>query len=99
MVSSITLTFQNIITSGVNSGSLADGRWQLSIPALNYTSPLNAIHRLFGDVDGNANVTGNDFLEFGNAFNGASLAFDYDNDGVVTGADLLQFGNRFGVTL
>jgi PKD repeat protein len=101
--STLSLTFDNAdgsgITTGVESGSLADGRWQLNIPLLGYTSPLNAIHRLFGDADANSTVDGSDFATFGNAFGGSSVAFDFDNNGTIDGSDLIQFGNRFGLTL
>ncbi len=69
------LTFSNAngnaASPGVESGSLADGRWQLAIPTLNYLNPLNGtcIRRLFGDFDGNGTVDGSaDFAAFGNRF-------------------------------
>jgi hypothetical protein len=52
-------------------------------------------HRLFGDADGDAHVTGSDFLAFRLAFLSTNAAFDYDNDGSVTGLDFLQFRLRF----
>jgi len=61
MVSSITLTFDNAngapLTAGVESGSLADGRWQLAIPPLGYQSPLNdpSLRRLYGDNNNDGN--------------------------------------------
>jgi hypothetical protein len=103
LVTAVTLTFDNangtFFTPGVEYGSLADGRWQLSIPDLNYTSPLNGsnLRRLFGDVNADGVTSGDDLLAFGNSFNGSDPTFDFDADGLVSGADLLQFGNRFGV--
>ena len=103
--SSITLTFQNASLSGVEFGSLADGRWQLAIPSLGYTSTLNDpnLRRLFGDINGDGTVDGtNDFAQFGNAFGTttANSPFDFDANGNIDGpADFAQFGARFGVTL
>jgi hypothetical protein len=105
LVAAVTLSFSNAnsaaTTAGVEYGSLADGRWQLSVPSLRYASPFNDVNlrRAFGDSNADGNVSGADFLVFGNAFNGPSVAFDFNNSGVVDGSDLLQFGNRFGVTI
>ena len=85
----------------MENGSLADGRWQLAIPHLGYTSMLNDtnLRRLFGDGDGNGFGDAADFALFGGAFNTASEAFDYDISGSVDSVDFAQFGNRSGVTL
>jgi hypothetical protein len=98
---SITLTFQNASLSGVENGSLADGRWQLAIPSLNYSSTLNDpnLRRLFGDADANGTINAADFADFGNVFGGASVAFDFDNNGTINAIDFAEFGNRFGVTM
>ncbi len=102
-VSSITLTFANVVNSGVQNGSLADGYWQLAIPGANFTSPLNdtMLRRFFGDFDGNGTVDSSDFAQFGSVF-GVTVAdspFDFDDDGVIGSIDFAQFGSRFGVTL
>ncbi len=105
LVSSLTLTFQNITNAGVEFGSLSDGRWQLAIPLLSFTSPLNGtdLRRLFGDINGDGTVDGpNDFAAFGAVFGTTAPGnpFDFNNDGTIDGStDFAQFGSRFGVTL
>ena len=107
LVSSVTLTFDNAdgspMSAGVENGSLADGRWQLSIPYLNYTSPLNDpnLRRLFGDSNNDGTVDGTDFADFGTAFGQtvANSPFDFNGDGTVDGTDFAEFGTRFGMTL
>src|SRR5439155_16859470 len=62
--SSITLTFANLVNAGVESGSLADGRWRLAIPSAgNYQSALNdpTLRRLYGDSNNDGTVDGTDF--------------------------------------
>jgi ELWxxDGT repeat protein len=107
LVSSVTLTFDNAdgspISAGVENGSLADGRWQLSIPYFSYTSSLNDpnLRRLFGDSNNDGTVDGTDFGDFGSAFGQtvANSPFDSNGDGTVDGTDFAQFGTRFGITL
>jgi hypothetical protein len=99
---SITLTFTNLSNSGVETGSLADGRWQLAIPSIsNYQSPLNDpnLRRLFGDADANGTVDGNDLSGFGAVFGGSGVAFDFDANNTIDASDFAAFGARFGVTL
>lgn len=104
-VSALTLTFDNAngaaITQGVENGSLADGRWQITIPAIGYSSTLNDpnIRRLFGDGDGNGTVDGADFSLFGSSFAQNIDPFDFDANGTVDGIDFAQFGSRFGVSI
>jgi hypothetical protein len=101
MVSTLTLTFTG--NNGVESSSLADGRWQLAIPYLSYTSPLNDpnLRRLFGDSNNDGTVDGTDFGDFGSVFGQtvANSPFDSNGDGTVDGTDFAQFGTRFGITL
>lgn len=106
-VQSVTLTFDNADGSatspGVENGSLADGRWQLTIPSVGLTSTLNdtVLRRLFGDVDNNGTVDAGDFGIFGTTF-GASLIgspFDFNNDATLDAIDFGEFGARFGLTL
>ncbi len=111
LVSTLTLTFANAdgspITAGVEYGSLADGRWQLAIPSVGYTSALNStnLRRLFGDINNDGTVDGStDFAQFGAVFGtspGVNMsAFDFNNDGTIDGStDFAQFGARFGTTL
>lgn len=103
MANSITLTFANIVNAGVNSASLADGRWQLAIPAAGFTSNdtiLNEqIRRLFGDGNGDGIVDGTDFGVFGSAFGGVDPVFDFDNNSPIDGTDFSAFGARFGLTI
>ena len=104
---SLTLTFDNAsgaqTTTGVEYGSLADGRWQMTIPSLGYTSTLNdpTLRRLFGDFNNDGTVDGTDFSQFGATFGQtvANSPFDFNGDGTVDGIDFAQFGNRFGITL
>ena len=107
MTSTLTLTFDNAsgagVTPGVENGSLADGRWQMAIPSLGYTSTLNdpTLRRLFGDFNNDGTVDGTDFSQFGAAFGQtvANSPFDFNGDGTVDGTDFAQFGTRFGMTL
>jgi hypothetical protein len=107
LTSSITLTFDNAdgspVTAGVENGSLADGRWQISIPSLNYTSTLNDpnLRRLFGDSNNDGTVDGTDFAAFGSVFGQtvANSPFDFNGDGTVDGTDFAEFGAHFGTTL
>lgn len=101
--SSITLTFSNIDNTGIDFGSLSDGRWQLSIPSASYTSPNTPVdvqlRRLFGNFDNDTTVGGTDFgfyPPFGAAVNSP---FDFDNNSDVSASDFSEFGNRFGFTL
>jgi hypothetical protein len=98
-VAALTLTFDG--AGGVENGSLANGRWQLSIPSLGYTSTLNGtpLRRLFGDSDANGSIDASDFALFGTAFGNNSVAFDWDSNGSVDASDFAAFGNHFGLTL
>lgn len=101
----ILLTFDHANGSaasiGVEHGSFADGRWQLAIPSWNYSSEANdaSLRRLFGDWNGDGNVDGIDFAQFGAVFGKASTAFDFDGNGIVDALDFAQFGSRFGMSL
>ncbi len=101
----LTLTFENITTAGVEYGSLADGRWQLAIPSLGFTSTEGDtnLRRLFGDINNDGTVSGNpDFAAFGSVFGNTLIGspFDFNNDGTIDGStDFAAFGSRFGVTL
>ncbi|MBX7106307.1 MAG: hypothetical protein K1X57_19675, partial [Gemmataceae bacterium] len=109
----VTLTF--LAGDAVEFGSLADGRYTLSVKAANFLSDgldgdgngtggddytlvgdtTNKLFRLFGDADGNGQVTSGDFLAFRIAFLSASPAFDFDGNGSVDSGDFLQFRLRF----
>jgi hypothetical protein len=105
----LVLTFSNADssneTSGVEYGSLADGRWQLTIPsANNYIQPIGVgdpqITRLFGNFDGNTTVDATDFGFLPPLGAVVGNPFDYNNNGDFdSGTDFAQFGNRFGLTL
>jgi hypothetical protein len=95
-------------------GSVADGRYTVTVlgnqvstggvfldgdgtgAGTNYSS---GFHRLFGDVDGDAAVGSNDFLQFRLAYTSSNALFDADGDGTVTAADFLQFRLRFGTMI
>jgi hypothetical protein len=97
----IRLTFTGSSNPGLENRSLADGRWQLAIPSLNYSTPMNDanLRRLFGDEDANGTVDAADFGSFGSVFGGTSVAFDFDNNGAIDASDFSEFGDRFGRTL
>lgn len=102
MTSTITLTFANVVNAGVENGSLADGRWQLAIPALGFTSDANDVNlrRLFGDADGNGSVTAADFNEFRLVYGGVGTSiFDGNGDNQVTAADFNAFRLRYGAMI
>src|SRR5439155_10415877 len=87
--SSITLTFANVVNAGVESGSLADGRWRLAIPSASYQSALNdpTLRRLYGDSNNDGTVDGTDFGFFGAVFGTTpgvgNSPFDFNNDGTI----------------
>ncbi|MBX7105605.1 MAG: hypothetical protein K1X57_16090 [Gemmataceae bacterium] len=58
-------------------------------------NPPTNIFRLFGDADGNGQVTSSDFLAFRLAFLTTSPAFDSNGNGQVDSGDFLQFRLRF----
>jgi hypothetical protein len=102
-VSNITLTFTNVVNAGVESRSIADGRWQLAVVPASFTSTAGdpTLRRLYGDNNNDGTVDGTDFGNFGSVF-GQTLAnstFDFNGDGTVDGTDFGQFGTRFGLTL
>ena len=109
-------TVAQLTVSGANteSGSLADGRYTLTVlagqvsgsngltQASNHTT---ALHRLFGDINGDTAVNGFDLNNFRLAFGSTigspqyNSAFDFNQDGAVNGFDLNQFRSRFGIVL
>ncbi len=54
------------------------------------------LFRFFGDIDGDATVAANDFIQFRLALGGSNPYFDIDNDGAVAASDFIQFRLRFG---
>jgi sugar lactone lactonase YvrE len=110
------ITFSGLLTE---FGSLLDGRYTLTVLSAQVSAggqPLDgdgngtaggdavtALHRLYGDVTGDALVNGADFNVFRTAF-GAGVgnpaydpALDFDGNGVINGADFNQFRTRFGL--
>src|SRR5262249_58941502 len=63
---------------------------------------LFALHRLFGDSNGDAVVDADDFDAFGLAYGtarggpGYVAWFDYNGDGFIDADDFDAFGNRYG---
>lgn len=101
----VTLTFDNILNTGIQNASLADGRWRLNIPSQSFQSTLNdpTLRRLYGDADNSGLVDASDFAAFGGTFGSSpgvnNSPFDFDNSGDIGASDFGEFGNRFGVTL
>jgi len=106
-----TLTF-----SGANTdfGSLADGRWVLAVDRTKVRSLTGvqmaadqtaALHRLYGDVNGDAAVNGFDYSRFRTAYGATvgSVAYradlDFNGDGAINGFDYSRFRTRYGVVL
>jgi hypothetical protein len=89
------------VGSGLESGSVADGRYTLNLTGVaGLTGPTSfAFHRLFGDSNGDGTVNLEDYEQFGDAFGAAEPRFDHNGGGVVNLEDYEQFGNRFGVSL
>ena len=107
----------------VQNGSLADGVWVLNInhamvPGMlaDYTTPSStaagAIHRLFGDINGDAIVDGTDFAAFANALGSSASnsnyvrAFDLTNGNngtnsgdVIDTTDYTAFVNNYGLSM
>ncbi len=83
-----------------SAGQFLDGNGD-GIGGDDYVSPTtvgdpNRIFRLFGDVDGDADVDTTDFIQFRLSFGGSNFALDFDNDGSVSASDFIQFRLRFG---
>lgn len=94
--------------------SIPDGIWKLTIDMTKVSGPtysgtgtheVNEIRRLYGDLDNNSTVDGDDNEAFGNAYGSSEgdpnfqAAFDYNNDGIIGADDLETFGNNFGISL
>ncbi len=96
-VYTLTITSSKILDpSAQNLDGNGDG-----IGGDDYVSPTtpgdpNRIFRLFGDVDGDADVDTTDFIQFRLSFGGSNFAFDFDGDGAVAANDFIQFRLRFG---
>jgi hypothetical protein len=99
---------------GVVGGSLADGRYTLTILRDQVSDPdgnrmeedrAEAFHRLYGDVTGDRTVNGADFNPFRLAFGAGTghpnyrADFDVNGDGVINGADFNEFRTRFGLSI
>lgn len=89
-------------------GSLADGMNTLRVVSSqvagglvggDYVSASGAIHRLFGDADGNASITASDFNALRLAYGTGTSIFDFDADGLTSATDFNQFRLRYGVML
>jgi Calx-beta domain len=107
-----TLAILTFSGTGVIGGSLADGRYTLTVradhvsssgaPAAMAADYTFAFFRLFGDGNGDGVVDIDDLLAFASAYGSGSGApsyvpwFDYDADGVIDVNDLLAFADRYG---
>jgi hypothetical protein len=102
------VTLSNFTGSATEFGSLADGRYTLTVPSAQVQGGLQGgdsttgLFRLFGDSDGDGAVDALDLLRLRTNFGKTSadpgfLAyFDYDGSGAVDALDLLRFRQRFG---
>jgi hypothetical protein len=114
--STATQTIARITFSGplTEFGSLMDGSYTLRVRS-SQTSALGlplaggdhvtALHRLYGDVTGDALVNAADFVAFRAAF-GAGVGnpsyradLDFNRDGLINAADFVEFRPRFGRNL
>jgi predicted outer membrane repeat protein len=88
----VTLSFSG--TTAVDFGSLADGRYTLTIDSSKVTNPDGA------DLDGNGDGTGGDnYVEVGAPGSGHNLFRfygDINGDGTVSASDFIQFRQFFG---
>ena len=106
-----TLTFSG---ANVESGSLADGRWVLSVDRIKVRSLTGVemaadftgqLHRLFGDSEGDGDVDVLDLGRFRQSYGktvgqtGYAAHFDFDGDGDVDILDLGRFRQRYGTRL
>ncbi len=90
--------FSSIITD--SAGQNLDGNGD-GIGGDDYVSPTtpgdpNRIFRLFGDVDGDADVDTTDFIQYRLPFGATNFAFHSYGDGAVAASDFIQFRLRFG---
>ena len=103
----------NFAGQGLDSDSLTDGRYTLHVDhsavssggaAMDADSDF-AFFRLFGDNDGDAGVSINDFNTFATAFGSLAgnpafvKAFDFDNDNGISINDFNALSSRFGRTV
>jgi CSLREA domain-containing protein len=107
-----TLTFAG---SGIVGGSLADGRYTLTVHSNlvhDHQSGLalaadsvNRFFRLFGDVNGDGKVDDTDRTAFLAAYRSRKgmanyrSYFDFNNDGAIDSVDYYQFQRRYGTQL
>ncbi|HVK16523.1 MAG TPA: glycoside hydrolase family 9 protein [Fimbriiglobus sp.] len=105
-----TLTFSGAST---DFGSLSDGRWTLTVDPAKVVRAGAAmaadfghqLHRLYGDVNGDAAVNGFDYSRFRTAYGATvgSVAYradlDFNGDGAINGFDYSRFRTRYGVVL
>jgi glucose/arabinose dehydrogenase len=109
-ISGMTEAQISFVGTGLNGISLPDGRFRLTVVAIQVTNqqaPFSAMtgdfvlefHRLFGDVNGDGRVSAIDFNAFRLAYGGSSPIFDFNNDGAVNALDFQEFRLRFGVEI
>lgn len=109
----LTLTFTG--STGVESGSLADGVWTLTTDLTKVRNAANAagsgtsttanIRRLYGDVTGDGQVNTQDYVFFDLAFGSTDgqpafvTGFDWDGNGQINSQDYVAFDLNFGNVL
>jgi hypothetical protein len=105
------VTLSNFTGSATEFGSLADGRYTLTVLSAQVQGGLQGgdsttgLFRLFGDGDGDGAVDALDLLRLRTTFGktaadpGFLAYFDFDGSGTVDALDLLRFRQRFGTVL
>lgn len=81
------------------NGDLKSGGNYILASETNTMLPPTNIFCLFGDANGDGNVSGSDFNLFRTAFGGSDPIFDFDGDGFVGNSDFNQFKSRFGASI
>ncbi len=94
--------FTHVTITPMGSASFVDGRYILRVGSPQIIGGLAGgdytfeFHRIFGDINGDATVAANDFIQFRLALGGNNPIFDFDGDGAVAASDFIQFRLRFG---
>lgn len=80
------------------AGGFLDGNKSGTYDGPAIDNKTQALHRLFGDADGNGAVNSDDFAAFRGFFGLGASIFDYNNDGSTNADDFAAFRMRFGLS-